>query len=213
MASTDRKIIMIKDYIELTGDPAVDLLVSALSVAEKREGERKGWDKPSQLWALYLRNAGQLDLTVVPPAYWRTGNQNPADDLANLASMVSMAPQQPRQPTERQLAGGFAGLAFMCEGWAVSPGNLTEQDERDRKAGLRKYEVHPDRREVRFVNAVDLNGLNYLIGRQRGKEQTQHVRDDRIGKVPNALHALTQAVRLALETGLKWDLFAPFSAN
>ena len=209
MASTNHKLIYIKKPIELTGDPGIDMLVSALAASEEREGERKGWDKPPQLWGLYLRNPGQLDLTVVPPAYWRYGNDNPADDLAKLAVA---APEPPEHPAQIELAG-FAGLAFMSEGWAVSPDNLTEQDERDREAGLRNFETHPRRVEVRFVNAVDINGLNYLISRERGKEQTQHVRTDRIGTVPKALHVLSQAIRLSLETGISPGLFAPFSAN
>jgi hypothetical protein len=199
MASTDTKIVFIKDYIKLTGDPDKDLLISALAAAEIREGERKGWDKAPQVWELRLNKPGQLSIMMMPDHLWHTGHQNPSDDLAQLASPLPDPPLDvPQLPLGTSL-GGLAALAFMSEAWARNekdaPVDVPEPP--GRGDPYRLNEFHPNRIEVRTVCAVDINGVLYAVFRERGKKPALEVCDipGVRGQVPQSLHKLIYAIR------------------
>lgn len=204
MASTDTKIVFIKDFIALTGDPGRDMLISALAAAEKREGERKGWDQAPQVWELRLIRPGELKLSVMPEDSWMTGLQNPADDLVALASPLPDPPLDiPQLPLGKSLLG-FAGIAFMSEGWARPEGSppATGPEPPGRGDPHRLNEFHPDRIEMRTVVAVDVNGLLYGLCRERGGEVTHTVSElpSMWGSVPRALHKMCHAIRVSIES-------------
>lgn len=126
-----------------------------------------GWDQTPSLWGIYRNLGAQSVLFEFEPLLQSVfANDRPTDTLADLADA---ADQNAWLFDELQVFG----LAFVSEAWMVA-GRDPLIDE-----GV-SPELHPARREVRIVAAVDLAGICYLHTMDRlTAERTEHSFDRR----------------------------------
>ncbi|MFF8610885.1 hypothetical protein ACF06X_33805 [Streptomyces sp. NPDC015346] len=200
----ERRKVLFHDPVNLTGDSERDALACALQAIEAREGERRGWDQPPRLWTLHLADidTGAVELRVVPPREWAGTARNPADSLSSWA--LSFPEPGPVAPLRFADSGdGFAGVAFMTEGY-TAPDDAPEDPEEmaRRAAGERTFLTRPDRVEVRMITAVDINGHSYMLRRLRGRQPEivatgdhEGAAGDSRGRVPHALSRIAHAGR------------------
>lgn len=160
---------------DTTIGPDVEDRVQAKSVIEmlynlEAEIALDGWDQPHQLGLVYKRGraraAGQevLYLEYVSiPTFWRAANRAERVHyvLVDLADSLreAMALEEVAAPEN------LFAVVIITEAWALLKGKLNEQDEQ--AAQDRKLHEHPDRVEVRVLNAVDVEGASYFLQHER----------------------------------------------
>lgn len=207
MAYIDKKRILLGPWQDVTGDRERNAMIMALRAVERREGERRGWDQPTQVWTLHLADMDTdvVEIRPVPTRAWRTGAANPVDDLIATAER-----QPPPDRTAPHMAyadapDGLAAVAMMTEGWAVPDTALTDDQRRRRAAGERVAVESPHRIETRMIHAADINGHGYGFNRFRGEEPlpVDLIDPDRMwaetgagpGRLIRALYCLAYAAR------------------
>jgi hypothetical protein len=199
--AAERKKILLGTWEDVTGDRERDALICAIRAVEAREGERRGWDQKPRLMALLLPEVDSeaVHIDVVPTRLW-AGGRNPVDGLISAATRVPVAPPD-RSGGPIAFAdspGGFAGLAFMTEGWTAPPEATSAEEEARRAAGERTFAERPDRIEVRMVTCIDINGHLYQLNRIRDGKPELDVTDNAplsgVGRLVQALQRLTVAV-------------------
>lgn len=193
-----------RHYIHLTagdragGDSGQDTLLAALTAVETRMGERRGWDQKPRLWTLHLPDMDLpcLHLRVMPEHLWR-GPGHPIDGLVNYAARLPDPRPGLPEAAFADSPDGFCGVAFMSEGYAVAPQDLTPQEMDRIHAGERLTLTHPARREIRTVAAADINGRIYHVQRFRGEQPTRRITTADRGYIPWALGRIAAHLRPA----------------
>ena len=162
------------DADEATGEPGPDqvALLAKLLQLEEEVGERLGWDRPPLLLVLLMPTEAEpvLKARLVADDAWRDGPGFPPDQLATYALRFKVPPQAPGcEPiTFASAPGGLAAVVLMDEGYELDATQATGRDVRAARAGVRTFSENPNRVEVRYVRAADVNGHVYMVNRRRG---------------------------------------------
>jgi hypothetical protein len=209
MAYIERKRIILGRWEDVTGNRERDGLICALRSIEAREGERLGWDQPARVWTLHLADldTNAVEVRPVSSRAWRTGLDNPADDLRTTALSLPAPDRDLPALAYADARDGIAAVVAMNEGWMVAEEDLTDEDRAAQLRGVRSLVNNRKRVEVRTVTAVDINGYGYGLTRMRGKPLEDTVRlvdrDDMWatsgvgpGNLVRSLYCLATAARL-----------------
>lgn len=177
-------------------EPVADMRSLVVAVEKFLDGE--GWDQPHLIAMLFRHPDGTNRGSFTPMLDF-----GPADLPAVCASAARVIHE--KHPGTRAI-----GVAFAVEGWAAStPGTSIA----DAKAHVASYPYNrisddPNRREIRNVVGLDLDGWMHFATRLRGEEEPKlmSVRDDDqqrdenlIGITPAYTQALRRSLRAARE--------------
>lgn len=218
----ERKKIIFTDMQQVTGDRERDALIASMRVVEEREGERRGWDLPPRLYTMHLHHidSGTMELRPVPQTLWRSVppmlwgrvESNAVDELLTTALKLRIPPDRNAAPLAfADSPDGIAAIGLLHEGWAATPELLeTMSDDMAKRldAGERVIHQLPGRMEVRFFNAVDINGCGYVLPRVRGnrladpelyerEDMWPEPGQDGPGRLITALYCLAYAARVS----------------
>jgi hypothetical protein len=191
----ERKTIrIIADPLQVTGDPDRDALISALSAIEENLGEDRGWDQHPVLMVLQLPAAGEptVHAVLVPEPVWRAESGFPPDQLAAFALRYKVPAAGERGPVAfADSPGGLAAVAMMDEGYGLEQPTAAELAAA--RAGERTFHQSPQRVELRYLRAVDINGLGYAVTRERGRPSRAAVDSEPPTRTLRALSRLARA--------------------
>jgi hypothetical protein len=148
-------------FPNLAGRDPIAHAISATLRKLDGEVDKGGWDRVPTLWA--IRRAAMetseqglaiaLLVELVPTGDLFAQRGHPTDMLAALAVTAGENPGM-ISPVD------LLAFAFVAEAWSVAS---PKGDKRSREgADARQLHLHPDRVEIRMVNAVDTGGLRYV---------------------------------------------------
>jgi len=154
---------------------------------------RKKWDQPPELHRLCLdEGRPSLIQVAIPLPLW--DGSRPPEVLAFIAHAMW------RFGLRAHRGGPLYGMAFLYEGWGVTPepgpGNEFEQRRVARMSREHTLHVHPQKEEVRCFLAVDRYGTTYTVEHVRGEKRMQRALAMEPGEDP----VLTGAVVDALDS-------------
>lgn len=137
--------------------------------------DRRGWDRPPELrWITrdpdYLQDVEIIASNVPWELY---GDDRPYIVAARVAVAIALTGTVPPMPRGRILTG----VAFASEGWgaiADEDGPPAELKYTEALIAERMLHTHRQRLECRMVEAVDLDGHEYSVGRIRGQGVQSH---------------------------------------
>jgi len=150
-----------------------EILAAALTW-EKWLG-RRGWDRHPELRWL-VRNRGQVN-AVRSKLPWelydepRGRHYYVARRVAKLLALGAILGRG-----AAPLPPGLVGAAIALEGWGVKKqGAPAERKYIDALMAERKLDKHPQRIEIRSIEAIDLDGNEYAVFRNRGDDAQSHI--------------------------------------
>ncbi|MFI5987554.1 hypothetical protein ACIBEA_42670 [Streptomyces sp. NPDC051555] len=170
--STEPKSFHFSAPIVSPDDPHANTIAAAIVGIEDQLGERRGWDRPTQLFTLRLLPGDLVETALYPQHLWCPGGFNPADALDKLAAPLPPVPDL--LPPADAAQATVCAVGFMFEGWTrdstvALPPHLARRAQR----GERVNHLVSGRREIRIVHAVDLNQRVFHAVRTRGEAQSR----------------------------------------
>ena len=154
--------------------PPVEEGIAAI-FGNKLEARGERWNEEPALYAVQLsddRERIRIGLFPLPAAMWRGWDQT-VDALKMIADLLTVRTAD----ALRVLPGGVYAVGFRAEGWSVpecEPGTAQASENAADAMGGRMAQ-RPDRIEVRFVSAVDVEGRTYIIEQVRGALPTRSI--------------------------------------
>jgi hypothetical protein len=142
-----------------------------------------GWDQPPTFGFLYERKrrisdtimTAEMEFSPIPgfTFAWKMLNQR-YPDKARMHWAICTAADEMRQFVDRfPPAENLVAVALVHEAWMLVPDADDEKafEEMERASQSRTIHEHPDRVEVRGVNAVDLDGVRYGVLKPRAGQK------------------------------------------
>lgn len=190
---------------------SVDDKQRAASVLEvlydlERQVRAFGWDQPPIFGLLYEKSRRELDVVTLAlemefqalPAFteaWKRLNRQYGQNARMHWAICGVADELRAYPA--LAPDNLVAVVLLHEAWIVLPKDDSPEslEELERVAGERKLHEHPNRQEIRGINAVDVAGVRYAVMRPRDPSiQTRDLvgpwsdeANSVGGQVPNAL--------------------------
>lgn len=162
---------------------------------EKHENEL-GWDRPANLYFLRETEDAEVELIEmgIPPmialAMDVMGPGIVFDTISRHVEDMSMA----NMPVPQD----WIGVLFLAEAWMVTAEGPEEYEKLRPQAEARNLHVHPDKVEIRGLNALDAKGRTYTVVRKRDGEVELKYDEDKShpdsGAIPEGLRRVVDAM-------------------
>jgi hypothetical protein len=167
-----------------------DVIADALVAEVKKHTE---WDEPPALCFVYVEGGrGRVSELPLPEAIWSV--DRPPLVLARCAEALGGG--RVSDLLQRVALEGLHGAAFRCEAWEVDGGRpgTAQRSEAMAEQHAGRLHLHPGRREIRSLYAVDRAGITYAAVQRRGEEEVRRSvvypkpgGDSFTGTIPSAL--------------------------